>query len=84
MEDIGGESLKQIIKTGTLNLETSLKIAVKLSDTLGEIHQNRIIHKDINPNNIVINLTTDELRIIDFGNSTLLSKENPSEVMIPG
>lgn len=83
MEDMGGESLKKIIKTGVLDLQKSLKIAVKLADTLGEIHQSHIIHKDINPNNIVINLAAGELRIIDFGNSTALSKENLRDVNIP-
>ncbi|MBW4572312.1 MAG: hypothetical protein KME31_31295 [Tolypothrix carrinoi HA7290-LM1] len=31
-----------------------------------------IIHKDINPSNIVLNRTTGQVKIIDFGISTVL------------
>ncbi|OQY11140.1 MAG: hypothetical protein B6I31_05455 [Desulfobacteraceae bacterium 4572_19] len=35
-----------------------------------------ILHKDINPSNIVWNRATGEVKIIDFGISTELSREN--------
>ncbi len=44
---------------------------------MNAIHTANIIHKDINPSNIVYNLATKELKIIDFGLATFLPKENP-------
>ena len=44
---------------------------------LGEIHAAHVIHKDLNPSNILYNPASDTLKIIDFGISTLLPRENP-------
>ncbi len=42
---------------------------------MAAIHAAKIIHKDINPSNIVYNPATEQLKIIDFGLSTRLSRE---------
>ncbi|MCP4350996.1 MAG: protein kinase, partial [Desulfobacterales bacterium] len=56
MEDFGADSLRNILASGLrFSLETFLRISVRLSEALAEIHHNNIIHKDINPGNIVIN-----------------------------
>ncbi len=77
-EDFGGESLKQLLQKQQFNLSESLRLAIKITESLGNIHQTGIIHKDINPANIVYNIETQELKIIDFGIATLLTSENPS------
>ncbi|MEY3867127.1 MAG: hypothetical protein RLZZ338_1018 [Cyanobacteriota bacterium] len=51
---------------------------MSIADILGNIHASNIIHKDINPSNIVINPSTGILKIIDVGISTQLSRENPN------
>jgi predicted ATPase/signal transduction histidine kinase/GAF domain-containing protein/tRNA A-37 threonylcarbamoyl transferase component Bud32 len=76
-EDFGGESLKILMDKRRFTIEEFLKIAIKISAALGEIHGANIIHKDINTSNIVFNPATEELKIIDFGISSVLSKENP-------
>ncbi|NER02622.1 MAG: AAA family ATPase, partial [Okeania sp. SIO3C4] len=75
LEDFGGKSLKSLLSEGQLNLENFLTIAIKTTESLAAIHQANIIHKDINPSNIVYNSQTEELKIIDFGISTSLSQE---------
>ncbi|MCP4352679.1 MAG: AAA family ATPase, partial [Desulfobacterales bacterium] len=62
------------------SLETFLRISVRLSEALAEIHHNNIIHKDINPGNIVINTDTWETKVIDFGISTFLSRTQQETV----
>jgi predicted ATPase/GAF domain-containing protein len=74
VEDFGGESLSQWLQQRTFDLETFLSLAVRITESLGDIHSSQIIHKDINPSNIVWNAATDELKIIDFGVSTHLSR----------
>ncbi len=49
-----------------------------MAEILGAIHAGNIIHKDINPSNIVYNPETGQVKIIDFGISTVLSRENPT------
>jgi len=75
LEDFGGKSLKLLLSQGKLNLENFLSIAIKTTESLAAVHQANIIHKDINPGNIIYNLQTEQLKIIDFGISTRLSQE---------
>ena len=82
-EDFGGKSLKEIFcygetAPGRLPLEEFLKIAIATTDNLFNLHAANIIHKDINPANIVFNPETNQLKIIDFGISTKLNRENPT------
>ncbi|MBD2695143.1 AAA family ATPase [Anabaena catenula] len=75
LEDFGGKSLANIIETNRFNLTEFLKLAVQITKSLSDIHSAKIIHKDINPSNIVFNPKTQQLKIIDFGISTSLSRE---------
>ncbi len=77
-EDCEGESLKLLLAAKKLTLKEFLSTAIKITKALGEIHQHNIIHKDINPSNIIVNSTTWLVQIIDFGISTVLNRENPT------
>ncbi|WP_019503922.1 AAA family ATPase [Pleurocapsa sp. PCC 7319] len=77
LEDFGGESLKIWMTRGKFTLEEFLIVSLKIVKCLGDIHQAKVIHKDINPSNIVYNPETKQLKIIDFGIATVLSQENP-------
>ncbi|RCJ16953.1 serine/threonine protein kinase [Nostoc sp. ATCC 43529] len=78
LEDIPGSLLKEAIATQTITLITFLKIAINLAHTLGELHAQQIIHKDIKPHNILIDLESGEVKLIDFSISSRLDKENPT------
>lgn len=78
LEDFGGESLEILYKSNKIALKDFLEIAVLIVESLGKLHAANIIHKDISPANIVFNSVTRRLKIIDFGSSTILSKETPS------
>ncbi|MCB1191379.1 MAG: AAA family ATPase [Leptospiraceae bacterium] len=77
-QDIGGESLTNLLKENKLPIEKLLSIAIKITESLVVIHKHGIIHKDIKPHNIIVNPQTFQLEIADFGISTLLSRETPS------
>jgi serine/threonine protein kinase len=78
LEDFGARSLKKWIEEKPLTLQEFLSIGIQIADNLAKIHAARIIHKDINPANIVFNPTTGQLKIIDFGIATILEQEKPS------
>ncbi len=78
LEDFGGESLKRLDLSGALGIEDFLYLAINVTEILGQIHQQRIMHKDINPANIVFNPKTRQVKLIDFGIATILSHENPT------
>ncbi len=76
LEDFGGDSLQSFLNT-QVAIADFLNIAIQLASTLGEIHQQQIIHKDIKPKNIIINPQTGETKITDFSIASRLSEENP-------
>ncbi|MDM8557213.1 AAA family ATPase [Candidatus Parabeggiatoa sp. HSG14] len=78
LEDFGGESLKQLMANRTLTINEFLPLAISIADILGKIHAANMIHKDINPSNIIVNHDTKLLKIIDFGIASRLPRENPT------
>lgn len=78
LEDFGGDSLKTMLREKTLTLKEFLTIAIQIVDNLRQIHAAKVIHKDINPANIVVNLATKQLKIIDFGIASILQQKNHS------
>jgi PAS domain S-box-containing protein len=77
-EDFIGNSLKQLIKSREIKLGQFLDIAIGIVDILNEVHHNKIIHMDINPNNILIN-NEGEIKLADFGSSIFLTREKEQE-----
>jgi PAS domain S-box-containing protein len=75
MEDFGGVSLRQFTQGKPLTLEQFLPIALQLLDTLHQLHQQRVIHKDIKPANILIHPDTKQIKLIDFSIASLLPRE---------
>jgi PAS domain S-box-containing protein len=76
MEDFGGVSLQEYIKTVNItSVKDLLSIGVQITDILHNLHQNHVIHKDIKPANILINPETKEVKLIDFSIASLLPKE---------
>ncbi|MEM9003265.1 MAG: AAA family ATPase [Cyanobacteria bacterium P01_F01_bin.86] len=78
LEDFGAFPLKQVFQETPVSTLDFLQQALKITKALGAIHQQDIIHKDINPTNIVVNPKTQSIKIIDFGISTRLSQEQAS------
>ncbi|MCL1472479.1 trifunctional serine/threonine-protein kinase/ATP-binding protein/sensor histidine kinase [Argonema antarcticum] len=75
LEDSSGEALNKFLCDRKLELTEFLNIGIELADTLGKLHDNQIIHKDIKPTNIIINPTTLKVKITDFSIATRLSRE---------
>ncbi|ODH02315.1 serine/threonine protein kinase [Nostoc sp. KVJ20] len=82
LEDFGGESLERWIQQRSefcpMPLSAFLSLAIKLTGILGRIHAAGVIHKDINPSNIVFNLDTGVVKFIDFGIATRFNRTNPT------
>ncbi|MFC1681010.1 AAA family ATPase [Pseudomonadota bacterium] len=67
-EDIGGEPLNELdLHHPRTSLHDRLTLAYQLTQALNEIHLAQLIHRDINPSNIIWNAATQRLQIIDFG-----------------
>jgi predicted ATPase/signal transduction histidine kinase len=76
LEDIGGRSLRHLLdESGPLPVETFLDYAIRITKALGHIHSNGVIHKDIKPQNIIVNPNTGVLKIADFSISVAIALE---------
>ena len=81
MEYIEGKTLKQLLKKReTLTLSEVIDIMTQLTDGIAHAHESYIIHRDIKPQNIMIE-DDGRIKITDFGiamalNATQLTQTN--------
>jgi predicted ATPase/signal transduction histidine kinase/tRNA A-37 threonylcarbamoyl transferase component Bud32 len=75
LEDFGGEPLERLAAGGALGVVEALGVAVQAAAAVERIHAVGLIHKDINPSNVLYNPRTGVVKVIDFGISTDLSRE---------
>lgn len=69
MEYIKGQSLREFVKHssgGRLSEEEALKLFRPIAETIGYLHENKVTHLDIKPDNILIRENGQPV-IIDFG-----------------
>ncbi len=75
MEDFGGVALQKLIPAKGLAITTFFKYALALSNAIAQLHQKKIIHKDICSSNIAVNPQTGTLKLIDFASASDFIKE---------
>lgn len=80
---ISGESLKTKLERGVLTPQEVRKYSCMLLDLLEELQKKNIVHKDINPSNIIIS-TDGILKLIDFGIARSYQQEKTADTVIMG
>jgi serine/threonine protein kinase len=73
LEYIDGQTLRECIRQKTLNLHQKLEIAIDLIRILGKIHQQDIIHLDLNSKNILIGNKDLAVHIMDLGSAARIT-----------
>lgn len=83
MEFLDGISFKQYIRDngGQINIDEAVEITVAVLDALKAIHQQKIIHRDISPDNIFIS-QDGVIKLIDFGAARFSSGEEEKTLSI--
>ncbi len=66
MAYIEGQSLKEKIESGTLELNEVLKITMQVAEGLQEAHKKGVVHRDIKSANIMVT-ENKQAKIMDFG-----------------
>ncbi|HEY0134787.1 MAG TPA: serine/threonine-protein kinase, partial [Nannocystis sp.] len=84
MEALPGRPLDEVLATGRLPLATVLRLGVVLAGVIGRLHLAGVIHKDIKPANIVVDLDAGEAMLVDLGVAALRSEAPLREGEIEG
>ena len=72
LEWIEGENLSVAFRGKQNDIIDFLYLAIAMAEALSQIHNSNVIHKDISPFNVIVNLQERSVHIIDFGISTSL------------
>jgi len=68
MEFVAGPSLKSRLESGPLEPEAVYRLVVRLASALQAVHDREVIHRDLSPDNIILqNGDVGQAKIIDFG-----------------
>jgi predicted ATPase/signal transduction histidine kinase/tRNA A-37 threonylcarbamoyl transferase component Bud32 len=78
LEDFGGRSLGELLGGAPMPMDRFLPLAMAIARAVSEIHQAGIVHKDVKPENILVNPASFELKLADFGLASRLPREQPS------
>ena len=66
MELLEGQTLREAMSRGPLDLQRALDIAIQIADGLEGSHRKGILHRDIKPANLFLT-TAGQTKILDFG-----------------
>lgn len=84
MEYISSGTLRDRLKFGPLTRAEAMDIVRQIGSALSYAHEQDIIHRDVNPNNILLDTTSDPLRprpvLTDFGLVKLLSWDGHTQI----
>ena len=78
MEYVGGQSLAQKLNDGVMTEKETVKLGAQVAAALEEAHEQGIIHRDLNPRNILVT-PKGQAKVLDFGLAKLLRAPNATE-----
>ncbi len=80
-EDDGGRSLREFMRAEDPSIDVRLQLAQSIAQALQSIHDEGVIHRDLNPANILVIEDSEEptlhVKLIDFGLATLAAHTLP-------
>jgi eukaryotic-like serine/threonine-protein kinase len=66
MEFVKGETLRQVLERGRVELRAALEIAIQIGLALAAAHRGGVVHRDIKPENVMLR-DDGYVKILDFG-----------------
>lgn len=84
MEYVKGKQLRKIVKEmGRMPEDLVIKVGIEACNALAVCEEEKIVHRDIAPDNLIIDDNNDyELTLIDFGNARLSGLEDLQDIVV--
>ena len=76
-ELIEGETLRQRLTRGRIEVGDAVDVAIQVASALAAAHETGIVHRDINPGNIMLR-RDGYVKVLDFGIAKLAEQEAPA------
>jgi serine/threonine-protein kinase len=76
-ELIEGETLRQLLMRGRIEVGEAIDVAIQVASALAAAHEAGIVHRDINPGNIMLR-PDGYVKVLDFGIAKLAEQETPA------
>ncbi|MGH9200438.1 MAG: protein kinase domain-containing protein, partial [Vicinamibacterales bacterium] len=73
MELVEGQTLRQMLETGSMRAQRALQLAAPIADGLAKAHEAGIVHRDLKPENLMIS-RDGFAKILDFGLAKLVGQ----------
>ncbi|MCB1095389.1 MAG: protein kinase [Verrucomicrobiae bacterium] len=80
MEFVDGVDLSQRMAAGSITTDEALSIVPQICDALEFSHRQGIVHRDIKPANILIDRSSGQVKIADFGLAKFTGPADPSSL----
>ncbi len=74
MEDADGRALSEVISSQKFSTNDVLRIALSVTTVIDSVHRNGVIHMDVKPHNIIVDMDRLEAKLTDFGSATASRK----------
>jgi eukaryotic-like serine/threonine-protein kinase len=84
MEYVDGVPLDEYCERRALGTRERIRLLLPVADALAHAHRNLVIHRDIKPNNILVNLDDGRPKLLDFGIAKLFGAEQRADLTQQG
>ncbi len=78
-QDPGGELLEHLLGTA-MPVSLFLRLAIGMTQAVAALHQQEIIHKDLQPVHVLIDVATGETHLTGFGNASRIPREHQAPI----
>lgn len=82
MQYVRGETLEELLKRNSLDLNQAIKLAEQVASALSAAHKQGIIHRDIKPRNLIVT-PEGQIKVLDFGLAKLVQNSLPEQTTQP-
>ncbi len=83
MELVKGKLLKEVIHSGSVDIDKAIKYVIGILSALEVSHRSGVIHRDIKPANVMIS-ENDAVKVMDFGIARAVSDNSATQAATAG